>query len=231
MKLYAICGTGGFGREVMPLAENMLGQQHPDDFRIVFVSEGKDAGSTINNHPVFDMQQFFSHEAKERHFSIAIANHEIRKRIAEFMQSKGAKPFEIVAAEHVRLAENIIGEGAIFCSFTTVTSNAVIGKHFHANIYSYVAHDCVIGDYVTFAPGVHCNGNVIVEDGVYAGTGVIIRQGQPGKPLVIGKNAVLGMGAVVTASVPPGVTVVGNPARPFVRKNTVLPAESGVHHD
>jgi hypothetical protein len=33
-----------------------------------------------------------------------------------------------------------------------VTASAKIGAHFQCNIYSYVAHDCVIGDFVTFAP-------------------------------------------------------------------------------
>ena len=61
------------------------------------------------------------------------------------------------------------------------------------------------------------NGNVVVEDHAYIGTGVIIKQGQPGQPLVIGRGAVVGMGAIVTKSVPPGVTVVGNPARPFFK--------------
>ena len=72
-----------------------------------------------------------------------------------------------------------------------------------------------MGDFVTFAPGVHCNGNVVVEDHAYIGTGAILKQGQPGQPLVIGKGAVVGMGAVVTKSVAPGATVVGNPARPL----------------
>ena len=90
-----------------------------------------------------------------------------------------------------------------------------IGRQFHGNFYSYVAHDCVVGDYVTFAPAVRCLGNVVIEDHAYIGTGAVLRQGTPGNPLVIGRGAVVGMGAIVTKSVPPGVTVVGNPAKPL----------------
>ena len=49
-----------------------------------------------------------------------------------------------------------------------------IGVHFHCNLGSALAHDCVIGDFVTFAPSVMCNGNVIINDNVYVGTGAII---------------------------------------------------------
>jgi acetyltransferase-like isoleucine patch superfamily enzyme len=61
-----------------------------------------------------------------------------------------------------------------------------------------------------------CNGHVVVEDHAYMGAGVVIKDGS-NKPVVIGRGAVVGMGAVVTKSVPPGETVVGNPARPLVR--------------
>ena len=111
-----------------------------------------------------------------------------------------------------------LGVGAILSPFVTLTSNIRIGKHFHANIYSYVAHDCIVGDFVTFAPSVKCNGNIVIEDHAYLGTGAVIKQGLPGKPLVIGRGAVVGMGAVVTKSVPAGATVVGNPARALVRE-------------
>jgi len=70
---------------------------------------------------------------------------------------------------------------------------------------------------VTLAPRVCINGNAIIEDDVYVGTGAILRQGSPEKPLRIGKGAVIGMGAVVTKDVAPGVTVIGNPARPMDR--------------
>ena len=78
-----------------------------------------------------------------------------------------------------------------------------------------MGHDSVIGDFVTFSPGVHCNGNVQIDDGVYVGSGAVIRQGRPDERLRIGKGAVIGMGAVVTQDIEPGCTVAGNPARPI----------------
>jgi acetyltransferase-like isoleucine patch superfamily enzyme len=49
---------------------------------------------------------------------------------------------------------------------------------------------------------------VTIEDDVWIGIGAIILKG-----VVIGRGARVGAGAVVTSDVPPGATVVGNPAR------------------
>ena len=129
----------------------------------------------------------------------------------------GVEFFEVRAANVVQLDNVQLGEGAILCPFVTLTSNIRIGRHFHANLYSYVEHDCVIGDFVTFAPGVRCNGNIVIEDHAYIGAGAILKQGRPGNPLVIGRDAIVGMGAVVTKDVPAGVTVAGNPAKILVK--------------
>jgi acetyltransferase-like isoleucine patch superfamily enzyme len=75
-----------------------------------------------------------------------------------------------VRAANVVVMDDVqIGEGAILSPFVTLTSNIRIGRCFHANLYSYVEHDCVIGDFVTFAPAVRCNGNVVIEDHAYIG--------------------------------------------------------------
>jgi sugar O-acyltransferase (sialic acid O-acetyltransferase NeuD family) len=220
MKIYGIVGAGGFGREVMPLAEHWLNIFHAyeGDSELVFVVENEYPipQKIVNGHRVLTMDEFLSAKASERHFNIAIGNSKVRERIANSIPADLATPFSIIAPNHVSLYGNIVGEGAILCGFTQITSNAKIGRFFHGNIYSYVAHDCVIGDFVTFAPGVMCNGHVVVEDHAYIGTGVVIKDGTD-KPVVIGRGAVVGMGAVVTKSVPPGATVVGNPARPLIR--------------
>ena len=138
----------------------------------------------------------------------------MREKIATSCLARGAIPLTLQAPNSTIYLGNRIAEGAILCANTMVTSNATIGRFFHSNIYSYVAHDCEIGDFVTFAPRVHCNGNVRIEDHAYIGTGAVLKQGTPGRPLVIGTGAVVGMGAVVTKDVAPHTTVVGNPARP-----------------
>lgn len=225
MNLYGIVGAGGFGREVIPIAQKMLEEQFSSfEFKLVFVDENRKQ-NFLNNYPVFTPEEFHADPSKQRFFNVAIAGAEARKKLVEQMTRRGAKPFQIKAFNSIELDQNEIGEGAILCPFTTITSNSKIGRYFHANLYSYVAHDCVIGDYVTFAPSVHCNGNVVIEDEAYLGTGVIIKQGRQGNPLVIGRGAVVGMGAVVTKNVPPYETVVGNPGRPLLRK-AVLTEES-----
>jgi len=215
MKQIGIFGVSGFGREVMPLARQQW-EASGNPFQLVFVDDNPPAPE-CNDHKVLTYGEWLAQPASSRHINIAIANSTVRQKLVEQCVADGVHFFEIRADNVVELDDVQLGEGAILCPFVTLTSNIRIGKHFHANIYSYIAHDCVIGDYVTFAPGVKCNGNVVIEDHAYIGTGAIIKQGQPGNPIVIGQGAVVGMGAVVTKSVPAGVTVVGNPARPLVK--------------
>lgn len=216
MKIYAIVGAGGFGREVIHQAKQMLGMTESEDYKLVFVDDAM-PGETVNGFTVITSNEFLGLDGA-RLFSLAIADAKIRQELTARYTSAGAEPFCIQAPSSIVEDSSALSPGAILCPFTIVTANAKIGKSFHANIYSYVAHDCVIGDYVTFAPGVKCNGNVHIGDYAYIGTGAIIKQGRTGKPLTIGEGAIVGMGAVVTKDVPPGVTVVGNPAKPLLRK-------------
>ena len=210
----AVYGASGFGKEIMPLVRQQFPHLNKQNF--VFIDDGSTI-SQLNGYAVLTFAEFIKVDASHKKATIAIANSSVREKLVQKLNEASIEHLDVKASNAISLDEVTLEEGSILCPFVCLTSNIKIGKFFHANIYSYVAHDCIIGDFVTFAPGVKCNGNIIIEDHAYIGTGAIIKQGTPDQPIVIGKGAVVGMGAVVTKSVPAGIIVVGNPAKPLIR--------------
>lgn len=193
----------------MPLLRETLQGQ---DAGLVFIDDSPQADSA-NGHAIRTFDQFAGTPATRRLAVLAIANGRIREMLDLRCREAGVEITGVTAANVVTMDDVAIGPGALLSPFVTLTSNIRIGRCFHGNLYSYVEHDCVIGDYVTFAPRVHCNGNVTISDHAYIGSGAIIRQG-----IAIGAGATVGMGAVVTKDVPAGATVIGNPARIMEKK-------------
>jgi sugar O-acyltransferase (sialic acid O-acetyltransferase NeuD family) len=206
--LIGVYGASGFGSEVMPLVKAQAA-----DYKVLYVDDN--TGFGLSGQESIPYEHFLELEGKTKAIVVTISDSSIRQKLFEKCARDGVLARGVWSST-ARKYDNVdIGEGHIICDYVVLTSNIEIGLGFHANIYSYVAHDCKIGDFVTFAPGVKCNGNVEISDNVYVGTGAIIKQGTNANRLRIGKGAVIGMGAVVTKDVPPAVTVVGNPARPL----------------
>jgi sugar O-acyltransferase (sialic acid O-acetyltransferase NeuD family) len=206
---FAIYGAGGFGREILrPMREHARTFGAPGE-EVVFLDDTPaKIGTTVHGARVVRLG-----EVEAPKVVISVADADGRRRLAQRCAEAGATFATLRASTSVIGDQVEIGEGSVVCDFCMMTVDARIGRHFHANIYAYVGHDCTIGDFVTLAPRVCINGNTVIEDDVYIGTGAVIRNGAAGAPIVIGKGAVVGMGAVVTRSVPPGATVMGNPAR------------------
>lgn len=214
MRLLGIVGAGGFGRPILPIARNILSADAAvAQFDTICFVESEPSKAEYDGVPCLSLEAFRAVACEDKTFSVAISDHGTRRTIARELEGDGLLPTSLVASTSQRNPSSSVGPGAVICDFTAITADSVIGSYFHMNLYSYVEHDCRIGDYVTFAPSVHCNGNVHIGDGAYIGTGAMLRQGSRGQPLRIGANAVVGMGAVVLHDVPDGATVVGNPAR------------------
>lgn len=216
--IFAVYGASGCGRSLMPVAVEQLQRQYGEAYnasQVVFIDDALEQDIMVNGHVGMSYDKFKLIESDRKRVLIAIANSSIRQSIAEKLASDNIELWTVSGNLTLIMDSVTVAKGAALSPFVTLAANIVIGKCFHANLYSYVEHDCVIGDYVTFAPRVSCNGNIHIHDHAYIGAGAVIKQGKSDKPLIIGKGAIVGMGAVVTKDVPAGAIVVGNPARPL----------------
>ncbi len=134
----------------------------------------------------------------------------------------------------------ILGPGTRVWAFAHILPGAVIGEDCNICDGVFIENDVVVGDRVTIKLGVQLWDGVRLENDVFVGPNAtftndpfprsrqrpaayaktVVREGAsiganatilPG--IVIGRQAMVGAGAVVTSNVPPHAIVTGNPAR------------------
>lgn len=91
--------------------------------------------------------------------------------------------------------------------------NTEIRDHVKIDALVHIGHDSLLHENVKIPAGAVIGGFVEMMEGSCVGISAVVRN-----RITIGKNAIIGMGAVVTKSVPPDITMVGNPAKPFEKK-------------
>mgnify|MGYP001249277258 CR=1 FL=1 len=206
--IYAVIGAGGCGRSIMPVVKNNNGKNNQYFFIDDYIEK-----SNINGTELIKLNKLLDFKESNLNVFIAIADTNLRYTYYQKVKNHNLIFENLIAKNSLLMDEIKIGKGCLISPFVTLASNIKIGNFFHANLYSYVEHDCQIGNFVTFAPGVKCNGNVIIEDFAYIGSGAIIKNGLFNKKIKIGKGSVVGAGSVVIDDVEPYSTVAGVPAK------------------
>jgi len=136
-----------------------------------------------------------------------------------------------------------VGGGTRIWQFAVILKGARVGRDCNICAHSFIEGGVVIGDRVTIKSGVFLWDGLIVEDDVFIGPNATFTNDRfprsrvrvdypttricagasigaaavilPG--LTIGREAMIGAGAIVTKSVPDEETWVGNPAQPWRR--------------
>lgn len=112
----------------------------------------------------------------------------------------------VVIEDDVHIGDNCcIIQGAI--------DDTIIKRGVKLNTMVHVAHNVIIGENTIVTAPTHICGSVIIGRNCHIAATIIRNQ------VKIGDNSVLGLGSVVVKDVDAGITVVGNPAKPLVKKD------------
>lgn len=112
-----------------------------------------------------------------------------------------------------------VGNNCMIGSFVEIQPGATIGNNVRISSHSFICSKVTIKDNVFIGHGVVFINDLYPPQGEHEwkqteiGDGVSIGSNATILPVKIGKNAIIGAGAVVTKDVPENAVVVGNPAR------------------
>lgn len=104
----------------------------------------------------------------------------------------------------------LVGDNVCICRGTI--DDTVLSDGVKIDNLSHIAHNCFLGRNAALAYPCRLGGSTQIDENGYLAAALIRNQAH------IGAGAFIGMGAVVVKDVEAGQTVVGNPAKPFIRK-------------
>lgn len=139
---------------------------------------------------------------------VAVGSNDLREFRLNKLIRMGMPLATVIHPSSVISPSASIAGGCTVLARAVINPNATVGKGCIINTGAIIEHDCVIEDLVNVCPGVALAGHTVLGKKSFIGIGSTVIDG-----IKIGKDAVVGAGAVVIRDVPDRVIVVGVPAR------------------
>ncbi|MFC7486542.1 acetyltransferase [Knoellia sp. CPCC 206453] len=212
MKRLAVCGSGGFGREVLQIVAAInAGTPTWELIGVLDDAPTPLALAHLNELGVAHLGAIADLTAVAAAGGgaaavVAIGDSSVRHTIAS------ANPdveWAVLVHPDATVGPDVtLADGAVIAAGARLSTNIRVGKHVHVDQNVTVGHDSTIGAFSRLNPQACVSGAVTVGEHALVGANATILQG-----LTIGSESTVGAGAVVVRDVSNGITVKGVPAR------------------
>jgi sugar O-acyltransferase (sialic acid O-acetyltransferase NeuD family) len=217
-KSIVVIGAGGMAREVRWLIEDLNAAEARYEFLGYVVTDLSRLGEHDSKADVLGDYSWLE-KNKVDCVAIGIGTPVARLKVARELSARFPQmewPALVHPSVKMDRGSCKVGRGVILCAGTIGTVNLKLEDFCMVNLSCTIGHEATIERGCVLNPTVNISGGVTLKEGVLVGTGAQVLQ-----YLTVGEGATVGAGAVVTKDVPPGVTVVGIPAKELRSKGAM----------
>ena len=202
MKKIAIFGGGGHGKVCASIAEDL-------GYSVLFFDDAYPEVNSCSKWQVVGNKAHLKNSVTDFEFSfVAIGNNSIRARVQTELQGFGLAIVNLISPTASIHKSVELGKGILIVGNVCINIDSKIADGCIVNTNATIDHDCKLGRYSHFCPGVSLAGEVTVGEKSWVGIGSSVIQ-----QVLIGSNVMVGAGTAVINNIPDKATVVGCPGR------------------